>query len=149
MKPTDIKTFTVYGDPAPKGSWRSFRNPRSGKRVMVPDNADAQANWKKNVVLAARQADVKPLSGPVALTIQFMLPRPQGDFTKGGSVKDSANVFPVKKPDIDKLLRSVQDILGGIAYRDDNQVCQVNMTKIYNGVKLSVCQTTISVSPME
>lgn len=40
--------------------------------------------------------------------------------------------YVIKKPDIDNLIKSVQDGLNGIVYHDDNQIANVSATKIYS-----------------
>lgn len=46
-----------------------------------------------------------------------------------------------KKPDLDKLVRAVQDALTGIIYKDDGQVCRLTANKNYaahEGVRIFV-----------
>lgn len=46
----------------------------------------------------------------------------------------SGKMYPIKKPDIDNIAKVVLDALNGIAYRDDTQVVQLTMRKIYSGM---------------
>jgi Holliday junction resolvase RusA-like endonuclease len=36
-----------------------------------------------------------------------------------------------KKPDIDNIAKAIMDSLNGLAYKDDNQVCELNIIKRY------------------
>jgi Holliday junction resolvase RusA-like endonuclease len=114
-----VITFSVIGTPAPKGSWRTFRR---GKRdVFVPDNPKS-APWADSVAFAARQASKgRMFNSPVAVTIEFRLPRPP-------SIKRK---WPSTKPDLDKLERNALDALKGILLSDDSRVVKLTSTKVY------------------
>jgi len=104
-------TFFVDGVPATKGSWKVSR----GK--LRPDN-ERERPWANAVAWTANAAGVKPLAGPVKLTIDLYFPKP----------KKPTNVFPSRN-DVDKLARSVMDALTGIAWADDQQVVELFVTK--------------------
>ena len=38
---------------------------------------------------------------------------------------------PTKKPDVDNIAKAILDSLNGIAYRDDSQIVELNMKKLY------------------
>ncbi len=43
----------------------------------------------------------------------------------------SGNLKPCKKPDADNIANVVSDDLNGILYEDDNQICNLNVKKLY------------------
>jgi len=108
--------ITVYGTPIPKGSTKAFFRPGMRFPVVTNDNAKTRP-WQESVVVAARAAMGlrAPLEEPVALAIRFFMPRPKS--------APRRIVQPTKKPDLDKLIRCVEDGLtrAGV-YRDDAQV---------------------------
>ncbi|MHC9814139.1 RusA family crossover junction endodeoxyribonuclease [Corynebacterium diphtheriae] len=55
--------------------------------------------------------------------ITFRLPRPK--------TLPKKITHMIKKPDLDKLIRSTCDALTGTAYLDDNQINQITAQKIY------------------
>lgn len=117
--------FFVPGDPKTKGSTVSFLDKRSGKVRTKSDCKDLKA-WQRVVALSARAAGLTPELGRVSLGLEFILRRPQKDWTTGadsGRLRPSADRDPTVRPDLDKLTRAVLDGLEGVAYRNDSQVC--------------------------
>ena len=43
----------------------------------------------------------------------------------------SGNLKPCKKPDADNIANVASDDLNGILYEDDNQICNLNVKKLY------------------
>lgn len=127
-------SLTVYGQPQPAGS-KTVGFAKSGQH-FVRDSAKGSAEWKRTVaqVAGAEMSGRSLLEGPLGLVVDFYLPRPKGHFGTGrnaGSVKGSAPLFPVTKPDATKLLRAVEDALTGIVWRDDAQVVEQHVRKHY------------------
>lgn len=124
-------TITVYGIPAPQGSKRPFRNPKTGQTILVESSAKVKP-WRTAVEQAVMLAyppgsrtDQILCRGPVALDVTFTLPRPK-------SAKSGAR--PATRPDLDKLVRSTKDALktAGV-YEDDGRVVSLIATKEYPG----------------
>lgn len=67
-----------------------------------------------------------PLSGPLDLTLVFVLPRPKSMIW---TRKNMPRLPHDKKPDCDNLAKSVMDALGGLLWRDDAQIAALNVTK--------------------
>lgn len=126
--------FFVPGIPQPGGSKRGFVNPKT-KRVIITEDAKRNKPWRASVQAFALEACAGgPLSGPLCLRVTFVLPRPKCHFGSGRNaavVRDSAPVYPAKKPDTTKLLRSTEDALTGIVWHDDAQVVEQHVLKIY------------------
>jgi len=67
------------------------------------------------------------LEGPIKLTIVFYKERTKGDFrTRQGRtsklLKPSAPPYPIKRPDLTKLVRAAEDALTKVIWKDDSQV---------------------------
>lgn len=111
--------------PRPRKFANGFVNLRSKDLVQ----------FKATVKAAIPAASNGPLfpTGPVELTIWFLLQRPQCDFVgkrrQAGNLKSTAttseSTFPAMTPDVDNLAKFVMDGLNGIAYRDDAQVVKL------------------------
>lgn len=129
--------FFVPGEPAPGGSKKIIPNRKTGRPIIVED-CKRTASWRRSVALAARRAwPGHPLDGPLSLHVIFLRQRPKTHFrTSGGKqtaeVKDwAARELPTTKPDTTKLLRSTEDALTGIVWRDDAQVIEQAAAKAF------------------
>ncbi len=137
-------SFTVLGKPQPKGSKRAFAIRKggvlTGKAAVVDANSNA-ASWMQEVRSAARDAMLAAceedrfyplIEGPLSVTVTFYRARPAGHYGTGrnaSSLKASAPLLPVTKPDVDKLSRAVLDALTGVVYRDDAQIVDKDVHK--------------------
>ena len=123
-----MKSFFVHGDPIPQGSMKFIGN----RRMIHTRQKDLYA-WRKAVSQAAQGAGITPLTGSVTVDAWFYVQR------KKSVTRDEPNV----RPDLDKLTRAILDALTGIAYADDAQVTQINVSKEYARVldSVGVCIT--------
>lgn len=89
--------------------------------VVVDDNSPKLKGWREAVRGETQRAmdGRAPMEGPVILAVTFTVPKPK-------SAPKTKVTWPEKKPDLDKLMRSVMDGLkAGGAYRDDAQVVEI------------------------
>jgi Holliday junction resolvase RusA-like endonuclease len=115
--------FTVYGVPRPKGSTKAFMRPGMKFPIVTSDNKSVKG-WEESV-RAAMQQHVAGIffEGPVIVRITFELPRP--------ATLPKRTRHHVKKPDIDKLARGSLDAMKGTLWRDDSQVIELHVRKLY------------------
>lgn len=125
--------FTVYGEPTTQGSKRAFV--RGGRAVVVSHKPRRLSAWREAVAQAAGNTyQGEMLTGPVKLSMCFVRPRPNTHYGTGrnrGAVKPSAPAKPTTKPDVTKLVRSVEDACTGVIWRDDSQVVELIAEKRY------------------
>jgi Holliday junction resolvase RusA-like endonuclease len=133
--------FFVPGIPAPGGSKRHI----GGGRII--EDCKRTKGWRACVALAAMQAGCVPLDGPLTMSIAFWMPRPKGHYRKDGRLKPSAPEYPTTKPDTTKLVRSTEDALKGICWRDDAQVVYQVASKVYAGPN-GIAGADIEIKPM-
>lgn len=123
--------FTVYGAPVSQ--------PRQRHRVMVKNGKafatnytpakDPVQSWKSFIRDAAEKAGAAVLMGPVRMSIEFYLPRPQALSRK----KDPEGAIPhAGAKDVDNLYKAVADCLIGICYQDDKQIAEARIAKLYH-----------------
>lgn len=74
----------------------------------------------------AAMGPTEPLSGPLKLTVSFVLPRPKAKTWKR---KPMLPEWKVEKPDISNLLKSLEDACNGVLWHDDAQVVVCTATK--------------------
>jgi crossover junction endodeoxyribonuclease RusA len=118
--------FRVYGTPAPQGSKTAFV--RGGRAVVVDGSSTTGrqklSSWRAEVAReAANIASGELLEGPLAVEINFVMPKPKS--------APKGKLFCDKKPDIDKLVRSTFDSMTGVLYRDDAQIVKLITSKVY------------------
>ena len=142
----DTVTFWVIGKPQPKGSKQAFARKRkdgSAFATLVDTNKHAMdwQHWVKACALAEMPYDWDR-QRPVSVSLEFIFERPKSHLTSKGEIRKGYDNEHTKKPDIDKLARTVLDGLTGVYFTDDCQVCFLHALKGYgpqNG-----CQVTIT-----
>ena len=125
----------VRAVPSPQGSKRHV-----GKGIMVESAGQKLKDWRT----AVRQDCVAAMkdtgttgwpTGPVAVSIVFLLPRPKAHYRTGkhsGELRDDAPTWVDKRPDVDKLIRSTLDALTAAGlYGDDGQVARLLVDEKY------------------
>ncbi|CAB0520777.1 RusA family crossover junction endodeoxyribonuclease [Corynebacterium diphtheriae] len=113
-------SFFTEGKPAPQGSKNAYRR---GNKVLLVESSKKLPAWRTAVKNEASQHIHTPHGGPIALTLTFHLPRPK--------TLPKKITHMIKKPDLDKLIRSTCDALTGTAYIDDNQINEITAQKLY------------------
>ncbi len=116
----------VYGVAMPQGS-KSARVVK-GRAILTEGFGDGPRRrkaWREAVADEARawQKTYKAplLEGPLRFEAWFYLPRPKS--------APKRILLPAKKPDLSKLLRSVEDALTGIIWHDDAQIVTARVHK--------------------
>ena len=115
-------TFDVYGRPAPQGSKRYIGgSAKQGGRFI--EASKYLPAWRKEITTAAlaimQDEDWQTVADPVSLEVVFYLERP-------ATIPQHKRPWPIKPPDLDKLVRGVCDGLtdAGV-WEDDDQVVRV------------------------
>jgi crossover junction endodeoxyribonuclease RusA len=117
-----VLTFEVRGTPVPQGSIRSLGR----GRPSVHGNAERLLPWRESVLWAARDAlgGAAPIVGAAEVSLTFYLAKPKSTPKKA--------VWPVKRPDLDKLTRAVLDALTAAGvWLDDSQVTALSAQKVW------------------
>ena len=122
-------SFTVVGAPKPL---KRHRHTKSG-HTYDPSVQD------KHVFLEAAQASVtpplgEPLQGPLAIHLQFLMPRPKSHYRTGkfsAELRADAPVHHTNTPDCDNLIKLVLDALNGVFFGDDSQIGRIVAEKMY------------------
>lgn len=124
---SDSIYFEVRGIPKAQPRVRAFKR---GKHAGVYDPGTADS-WKSMLVLQARaHRPEAPLEGPVAVSIDFLMPRPKSLMRKSDP---DGEIWHTAKPDRDNLEKAALDALGQDGWwRDDAQVCEGSVRKLYH-----------------
>jgi Holliday junction resolvase RusA-like endonuclease len=134
-------TFDVYGRPAPQGSKRYIGgSAKQGGRFI--EASKYLPAWRKAVTSTAvaimEDEGWETCTDPVTLEVIFYLERP-------ATIPHSKRPWPIKPPDLDKLVRGVADGLtdAGV-WADDDQVVHVVAWKCYADTREPGAQITIT-----
>ncbi len=125
----DLISFAVLGEPSPEGSTRAFYIPKLKRTVVTHQNQDALRAWRDRVAAEAQNAvEGRPWTcdavSAYEVDVDFVLPRPP-------SVPAHRRLRPTVRPDLDKLIRAVNDALTGIVWADDSQITAMRVAKVY------------------
>jgi Holliday junction resolvase RusA-like endonuclease len=90
--------------------------------------------WRETFAWQAKQYRPQtPLSGPIALMLQFVFPRLKKHLSANGKPKATAPFYKDTKPDWDNLGKAVSDVLTTLQFwRDDAQISIALVTKTYD-----------------
>ena len=116
--------FIVPGQPVPWARTSTILPKRPGgkvRRIKTKGHRIAQDRFKW---LSKPFAPPQPFEGALRVDITFFLERPK-------SVKKDKRPYPSVKPDKDNLEKLVLDSLEGIFFKNDAQVCDGRIIKIY------------------
>lgn len=128
MKPA--LSFTVHGAAVPKGSARAFMPKGWSRPIITSDNKNLRA-WEQ-VVRAELQRVMSEtdrtlllllFDAPIALSFVFHMPRPKS--------APKRVTRPLTKPDLSKIIRSTEDALSSVAFRDDARVVEIRAKKVF------------------
>lgn len=144
-------TFEVVGNAKPAGSKRPVRAGGTGRILLVDSSGKDGKAWRDAVAHAAAAAmlearETELFDGPLTLSLIFRRPRPKGHFGSGknaGKLRENAPPYPTTRPDVLKLARSVEDAMSGVVYRDDSQIVDEHLHKVYGipaGVRVVVTE---------
>lgn len=113
--------FWVAGLPVPQGSVRAFVI--AGRARVTSDTGHRLGDWRNAIASEARLAAQELILGPVHVRADFLLPRPAS--------RPKRDLWPDRKPDLDKLARAALDALTAVVFKDDAQVVRLSVTKRY------------------
>lgn len=96
-----------------------------GRAIMTEGFGDGPRRrkaWREAVADSARawvteHPEHQPYDGPIAVDILFLLPRP--------ATAPKRVQYPMRKPDLSKLIRSVEDSMSKILYTDDARIVRL------------------------
>ena len=126
--------FEIPGSPIGQGRPK-FSTINGHAKAYDPEKS---RNYKAYVKLLATQAmkdnGFNMIEGPCCLDIMAFFEVPK---SKSKKFKERALLGlerPTKKPDIDNIVKALQDALNGLAYKDDSSIVFLSVAKCYSEV---------------
>ena len=125
-------TFKVDADPVGK---QRARYAKRGNHVMTY-TPDKTRNYETLIKEAAIEAmgSSEPLETPVTLYLYIRAPIPKSLPKKRIEACLNGLEKPIKKPDASNVLKSVEDAMNGVVYKDDSQIVNIHVSKVYSTV---------------
>ena len=123
-----VASFWVAGDPVGQGS-KTIVTRNGRPRLVESANMGGRnrlTTWRARVQYAAAQVRFRmrePALGPMILSAQFSIERPDGHWSSRGWLRKGKPIAHISKPDLSKLVRAVEDSISDAGiWRDDCQV---------------------------
>ena len=135
---TMMITFKVDANPVGK---QRARYARRGNFVQTytPDKTRNYETLIKAAAIEAMGAS-EPLETPINLYLYIRAPIPKSLSKKRLEACLNGLEKPIKKPDASNVLKSVEDAMNGVVYKDDSQIINIHVTKVYCSVSgIDVC----------
>lgn len=125
------KTHVAFDIPGEAVPWA---RPRAAKNARHFFTKPEVTNYKALVKMKAQQAmgTSPPMEGAVAVTIQVFRSIPETFSGKKRKLAIEGVIRPTTKPDLDNVIKGIFDALNKLAFKDDNQVCQLVTAKFYD-----------------
>jgi crossover junction endodeoxyribonuclease RusA len=122
--------FFAPGVARPKGSKRLVRT--RGGRTLLLEDSKREAPWRQVCTMVGLESmkGAPPFEGAVDVEMVFFFPRPKSHFTKKG-LRPDAPTHHIARPDVSKLVRSVEDALNGVVFKDDSAIARLVTVKLY------------------
>lgn len=128
--PPRTVSFTVPGQPRGKGRPIAGKSFAGYTTLRTPEKTVA---YEGLIAICAQQAMAgRPLiEGPVFVSMTMACQIPASWSTRKKQQAEVGNIKPATKPDADNCVKAMFDAMNGVVWKDDVQVCELNLAKIY------------------
>lgn len=126
--------FTVTGDAIPKDRVRHRIVQPKGKRPFVQVYTPKETrDYELKVAARAKRAwgEAEPSMRPIELQVTVFVEIPTSWPKWKQEAATRGEILPTGTPDLDNVVKSLQDGMNGVIYRDDGQVATVDAVKLY------------------
>ena len=117
--------FTVYSEPVAKGRPRF-----SGYHAYTPKKTRDYEKLVRDTYI--QECGETFLEGEIKAEIHCYFPIPKSTSKKNRALMENGQIMHTKRGDCDNLAKTILDALNGIAYKDDSQVCILEVYKWYS-----------------
>lgn len=121
--------FTIIGKPIGKGRPR-FARINGYVRTYTPKSTTTYENLVKNSLLEQCFSETRPnYSEKIKISITAYFEPNKGISKK--KYNETIGTPYLHKPDADNIAKAICDALNGVAYKDDNQIYELKVIKLY------------------
>jgi len=119
-------SLTIPGEPKAKQRPKWFKH-----GTYTPEKTVSYESYIKEL-FATKYPEFMPKETALTLHIYAGLFMPKSTSKKKVDMMKLGIIKPIKKPDVDNLLKTVMDALEKLAYKNDSQIVRVVMDKDYS-----------------
>jgi Holliday junction resolvase RusA-like endonuclease len=123
-------TFKVDGNPVGKQRARYVKR-GNFVQTYTPEKTRTYESLIKEAAIEAMGSS-EPLETPVTLYLYIRVPMPKSYSKKRIEACLNGSEQPTKKPDASNILKSVEDGMNSVVYKDDSQIVNIHVTKVYS-----------------
>lgn len=120
-------TFEIPGEAVP---W-SRAGRKNGQTFTPPIQRAHMGLIKIFARNAMKDAHLKPLCGPVSLTVRVIRSIPASFGKKSRQEALAGEMWPTPRPDLGNYVKLIEDALNGEVYEDDARICYAILAKVY------------------
>lgn len=133
--------FVFPGKPVPKARPRVTR---TGHAYTPKKTFDYEKYVRMWAEIYMKENCIEPIEEAVRLTVNAFLPIPKSWSISKKKNAEEGVLKPIGRPDLDNLVKSIQDALNGVAYKDDSQIVESICKKSYSDApKVEVTVETV------
>lgn len=125
--------FTIPGIPVAKGRPK-FSTHGGFIKAYTPAKTRNAENFVRKCFMEQIKDFKIPNKGPIVLSISFYMPIPKSLSKKAKKILAEQNTHHIKKPDLDNLIKLVNDALNGVAWEDDGCIAYTQAAKYYSAI---------------
>lgn len=122
-------SFTVYGEPKPKGRPRFARMGKFVRAYTPKETEQAEYDLRMQ---ALQHKPPEPLTGAIHLTARMYRGIPKSFSTKKAVLAGQGMIHPTTRPDADNYVKLLCDALNSIFWHDDAQIVSMTVSKHYS-----------------
>ena len=124
--------LVVPGEPCGKQRARTFYDRRAGR--VVSKTPEKTKNYETFIreLFAVKYGGFRPLAGAIRLRVNAYRGIPRSESKRRTARMEATIIRPATRPDASNVLKSVEDALNGLAYRDDSQIVEILVQKYYS-----------------
>jgi Holliday junction resolvase RusA-like endonuclease len=124
---SEIRAFRIEVPGLVNGKGRPRVNTSTGHVYTPKDTQIAEAAIQEEWIAAGRPR----LTGPISARVDVHVPRPAGHYRASGELSAAGlrAPHPVRKPDVDNVLKLALDALNKKAFDDDRQIVEAHVQR--------------------
>ena len=127
---TFMVTFSVDGNPVGKQRARYVKRGNFVSAYTPEKTRTYESLIKESAIKAMGSSE--PLETPVTLYLHIRVPIPKSCTKKRLEAIQNGSEKPIKKPDASNILKSIEDGMNSVVYKDDSQIVNIHVTKVYS-----------------